>query len=154
MRGSFTPFLILFFLIMLAGELAMIPSILTTKAEATTDALANRQTVDVALYTVETFQAVAKDGTGGPCSDGTMGHGITFGPREARQAVVIWDCATGLILEATQYGPPHYDLEMHGPAVAEVTLDLAGRLDGTPWAHLVGLLLGPACDYECRLAVP
>lgn len=121
MRGSFTPFIILCFVVMVAGELAILPLVLAQQSEETRRNLA----VDTYLVElrVETFEIQPPATTGGPCGDGTIGHGISYGPRAARQGLVVWECET-LKLRATRYGPPSGDLNMVGPVVARATVDL------------------------------
>lgn len=46
-----------------------------------------------------------------------FGYGVTWGPRENRQSIVIWGSGATAEITFESFGPPSSSLEMRGPTI-------------------------------------
>jgi len=68
-------------------------------------------------------------------ADGTVGAGLIFGPREARQAITVWDDGDAVRLVLETFGPPATPLDAHGPTASRAEVEFDDSLvlqDGRP----------------------
>lgn len=74
---------------------------------------------------IEEFWIEDKTADGSP----VIGHGITWGPRDARQSLTFWNEGGGRArMESSRYGPPTSPLDMKGPLISRTEVDLADTI--------------------------